>query len=736
MNNLKFMILSLLVAFVAVSCSDDDSDFAGKDNYITSFALVQGEDVYQGEITGGNAITVDVPQNISLDGLVPDYKISENATISPDPATISDWSKSVTFTVTAYNNNDKRTYTYSLTRSTIVEKNSVVLSTQAEIDAFAARQVSAIDGTLTIGKSVALSDEDSIRSLAALSSLKSVTGNIIVNSNYAKKELNEFKALQKLGGTLIINSALIEDVEFPIVATIGGDIEYKTPTNLISINFPELTNLGGRLLLNVNASLGANTNNVIYTDLLFPKLATAKEIVLGRNKTLTEIRFPELKTIESIKIEGSQYYPTEEIEAGTYTKKISFDKLETIYKDFALGNCYYLQELNLPQLKTVGGKFEIANTNVPAADEIDAKQLTNIGGDFTLKSVTADDFSGFKSLAGVGGSISRTFGQWPITYFNGTEGLEALSSVGGTISLSGNYTNLNGLKSLRTVGAKITLSSNSLSDVAGIKDLKAIDELFLSTSGSSLSLSALKNVDITTLNMNLTPSVAANYDIKGVAAENIIIRGNINGSIGATLVGDQTLKANLTLDGIVVLSGTKKIEGNLNCGKKTTTSFYPRKYEFTDLEEVSDTLFVRLDNNTIGDVQYPKLKKAAQVVYYYPAMTTAIVAANMPLLETVTHDFRFEGNVKGFNFSALKTVGGLFQLIKYGTGANQIADLSGFPQLQSAGSVEIGKFGSLVSYEALKSVVGKLTGKSQWSVYNNGYNPTYEEVKAGKLTQE
>lgn len=55
--------------------------------------------------------------------------------------------------------------------------------------------------------------------------------------------------------------------------------------------------------------------------------------------------------------------------------------------------------------------------------------------------------------------------------------------------------------------------------------------------------------------------------------------------------------------------------------------------------------------------------------------------------------------------------------------------------MESAGYVNIQKQAALVSFEGLEKVINKLEGEDSWTVSENAYNPTFEQVKAGELVK-
>ena len=108
-NNLIYVLLFALVCFIT-GCEDDDSLFSGDENYITSFRLIEGEHVYAGCIVG-DSLVLSIPESVSLENVEVEFTASENATLDPDPSTISNWEENRTFTVISYNRS-QRIYKY------------------------------------------------------------------------------------------------------------------------------------------------------------------------------------------------------------------------------------------------------------------------------------------------------------------------------------------------------------------------------------------------------------------------------------------------------------------------------------------------------------------------------------------------------------------------------------------------------------------------------------------------
>ena len=108
-------------------------------------------------------------------------QLSENATIYPDPAAVTDWDEERQFVITAYNG-VRSTYKYTVERSGIAHNGTVVLETQADVDDFGQRGITLINGNLTVGRATGT---DSITSLAPLENLKEVVYSLTLHATCA-----------------------------------------------------------------------------------------------------------------------------------------------------------------------------------------------------------------------------------------------------------------------------------------------------------------------------------------------------------------------------------------------------------------------------------------------------------------------------------------------------------------------------------------------------------------------
>lgn len=166
---------------------------------------------------------------------------------------------------------------------------------------------------------------------------------------------------------------------------------------------------------------------------------------------------------------------------------------------------------------------------------------------------------------------------------------------------------------------------------------------------------------------------------------------------------------------------------------------------FEDLEEVTGAMSLQEGsyvNNVVQPVQFPKLAKVGSFTY-----GGVLKTLSLPALQEVTGVCSigtcFTNGVpamlESINLPALKRVGTLKLTIGGATGSNPntvITNLDCFENLESAESVYIEKQMGLISYKGLAKVIAGLNDAEAWEVIGNAFNPTFEEVKAGKLEKE
>lgn len=704
-----FFVLSIVLAFVG--CNDDDSDFLGKDNYITEFSLQKDGELWGGRITETNDIVLTVAAETSLEGATAKVTVSENATISPDPASVTDWTKAIVFTVTSYNGTS-REYHYQLNREDLATEGSVRLATQADVDDFASSGVKIVRGSLFIGSTTAVASEDSITSLSGLTSLEEVTANIVINPTYKGGELVLDNLTKVSGDILIENISSIKAVRFPKLQTVNGTLSYLTETDLTKekdthlLSFPELQEVG----LNFTMQIVNYRNDVIEeNEISAPKLEKVGGVLsISSSIQMSKVNLTSLKETSGLYLQGQK----EEIAAGT-KQMIALNKLERVNGDFTIAAYAGLEEVHLPMLVAVAGNFTIDATNMRIINKIDATRLVTVGGDLILKEVAITDFSGFSSLKSVGGSLKY----------------DALVT---TFS-----TTLNGLEALTTVGNEVQFSGMALSDLSGIRNLQAAKRLYIWTYSPVLNTEALKNIDIDELVLQIQPTSEGTYDLKGVKAKKAILYGDINKPDCISVYQfDAEMQCNIEVYGYTRLEGLRKIDGELNAGKRGSFLYMYRGFDFPDLEEVTGDLYYAAEGKPLHKM--PKLKQVGGNLTGYMSCPglPAEDSTPFPSLENVGGFMELQINLADLKFPNLKKVGGALQIEKgVSWRENLISRLDGFSTLESAASITVRYCEYLYSFKGLEKAIASLTDASQWEATSNKYNPNFAAVKNGELEE-
>ena len=791
-NNLIYVLLFALVCFIT-GCEDDDSLFSGDENYITSFRLIEGEHVYAGCIVG-DSLVLSIPESVSLENVEVEFTASENATLSPDPASIDDWGKERTFTVTSYNQ-ASRSYKYIVIRTLVAQAGDVVLTTPEEIETFAARGINKIEGNLVIGKPLGTVKEDSLVSLAPLSSLKEVAGRVTINPTFAGVSLDGLQNLESVGGFTMLARASeygayglrdLKEMVLPNLRKVGSDLVISADT-LYSVDLRALESVGGSFTIETRDvrsmdlsalqviagkfSFSGRNGNMLFPERLeLPKLGmVGDKVELNNPIRMKELLFPALTSAAGItlqqtgvleKVDFSQLREVAETLTLQWTHRVKEYDLSQLQSVGGF-RVYYIEDLekiNLHQLSRVGtGGFTIEVCN--KLNDLDLAALTEVQGNFVL-SAPAD----LNALKEVGGNL---------TFSANTEnfdGFNSLTSVGGNFALSGTAKEVNGFKALTTIKGSMTLNNmNNVTCVNGFDALRSI--------GSGLSISNMEKVEEFPFLANLQGAQFAQCSFSRLPAlQGLDISVFSTSKLMIDNVGaDFVLRGNSELDGEVTLNSSRgvRFDGIEKVQTLTVTGFTQKEsavFNFTGLKQV-DKLTVNLGYVTenaaalcfpdleevtglltlsegsygnfkqIEPVQLPVLRKVGALTY-----TGVIPVLELPALESVEGEFRVSTSYQNgpvrmleeIRMPNLKNVGGLvltsnaYSADNYN---NLITDLSCFSALESAGYVNIQKQAALVSFEGLEKVINKLEGEDSWTVSENAYNPTFEQVKAGELVK-
>ena len=339
---MKFVNIILpLLTIAAASCSKEESivyktDFSGEENRLASFALVTDEGKSYSATLYNDEILMVLPSDVNLETLKPQYLLAENTSLQPDPANVKDWGSEQRFLATSYSG-QQRVYTYRLSLVESENPQTVILATQADVDAFGKSGQTHVTGNLIIGMTPDGYDDKNtvlpitncpITSLSALSKLRQVDGELIIYPTYTGSNIEGLNAVETLGGlrisvnenctplqsiyfpslrhvsnNLVMSTNKLQDADFPVLESIGGNFDLVT-ADLQLLKVPSLETIGGWLRLDgslFKIPTGFPTVNPLSA-IEFPRLRSVLYIYIYWYESVTTMNFESLESVEDILI--------------------------------------------------------------------------------------------------------------------------------------------------------------------------------------------------------------------------------------------------------------------------------------------------------------------------------------------------------------------------------------------------------------------------------------------------
>ena len=672
-----FGIMFLPLAILSLAgCDKGETDFAGSDNYLNSFSLEKDGTVYHAEIVN-DLVTLTIPQEVDLQGATATYQICEMATISPDPATITEWNEAHLFTVTSYGG-EARNYSYSVVRDEKVSGGNVILTTQAELEAFAAENVRILDGNLIIGENMIPATEyDTVKSLSSLSCLTEVRGNIVINNSFSGTSLDGLQNVRYAGNLYI------------------GDEENAFDNgkeSLLSIELPALETVAGQITVN-SEKVGRICLNA---------LSEVMSLYVN-GKSVNEISLPLLKTV----------YGNLTVSSGTTASgangeitEFSLPALENVGGNLTLQTLSNLSSLSLPVLKTISGKLNFKL--LPLVETISFPALERVGGAIAVPY----DMSGLKSLQMPGlkeagaididgrnnapiietldfSSLEQVNGAFALSYLNiASLSLESLLYVDGTFDLRymQSLAELN-LPNLRTCNGTFYLYNMEGPEVLDISTIENLPKLQI------IGSPAIKKCKV--------PAKIAEVEINAASKVADIIPME-----GLEEVENFTL-SNFRNTEIILTGYATAIKGELKIGAS-----YANRISLPDIKTLGK-LSLTFSSN-LKTLDLPGLEKIGT---FEIRMPLAVENINIPKLEEVTESLLISG---GSSYNKNRVV---------------ITNLDFLASLKVAGEVKIEYCGKLADFSGLQHAISSVSPE-KWSVRDCAYNPTYEDMVAGRYTLE
>jgi hypothetical protein len=682
--------------YMFASCNDDVQDpFTGKDGFVAAFSLQQGDAVFRAAVAD-ETITVTVPEGFSLTQAKATVTLSENATVYPDPATITDWDDEHLFVVTAYNGAQAR-YKYTVARSGVAHNGSVTLETQADVDAFGQRGITFIDGNLTVGRA---SGADSITSLAPLAGLKEVVYALTIQPTCAIDGLSGLHNLETVNGTLQIGALKhLETLSLPALKTAGGITVQNTVTSIAE--FPALERVLKQFSLNC---------------------------------PLYRLQLPSLQST------GGHMSFAAASSASTSLDKISLPALTEVGGNITVNYLKSVTKLELPELKKTGG---FSFSSMTQLSFIYAPKLEEATGWLNFASLGVTELS-FPVLKSANTLIVAT----KISILDVPK-LETVT----TLTLSG--TALNGLADFTALKTAGTVTLNNLPTGTAVNIPASVQRIDLLEIGLTTASAFIPEVNIAGKDIGALRLTGRAVQTKIIGDEtfagSLFLQPNSSDLLFPELEGlseVDSLYVNSASAYNVHIKGIRKVRRGVYLG--TSYSGYPKEFSMPDMEEIGGNVTVNLPymtNTEMDSVKFDKLKSVGGN-FALTVITKTAKVLHCPALASIGGDFNLSAGYdystcRGFetlNFPELKTIGGKLTIhpgIATAARTNtKLTSLDGFTALTGVKAIEVNRQAALIDYSGLKNAFQSLASPNDWTVSGNTYNPSYQDLLDGKWIYE
>lgn len=708
------------LALLCTACSEEKTELPwGSDNYIVSFSLTTGADTYPAVIRDGR-ITVSIPYNVSLESAQVSYELCEHASIYPDPATVADWNQEWQFLVSSYDNQNDRTYLYTVERTDIATDGSLTLRTQAEVDAFARSGINTVEGNLTIGGE---DEENPVTNLDGLKNLVSVRCDLTITAAYTGETLaglenltaceslrigsaahpNEtlrqlsLPALKEVKGALCICGTALQTADFKSLQNVAGHFVLQSDA-LLQLTADELISVAGNMTL---VGTTADEAKAPCEQMYFPKLQRI-------DGTLTLSRFDRLSglgtTFGVLTQAGALRY-----EHLALANTFEFPLIGTT-GDITVTDCPILRSVLLPAL-TDAGSLEI--TGCPAIETLSFPKAERFDGDVSLATLPAiKDFGEFlPALKAISGDLL----------------IEDLSSLEGVLDLSGCTFSPNSTLDLRLVAAT-RLTELRGGDFGGSLRIDA-SSLTPQPEAMPFEITGFKNLD--TLRIAGFTHISE-LSLPTESCDDLTIEN----------CGSQA-PFTLSLPNLVEVRGTLLCR---NCGKagEANSASFPR------LINVGRQLSFYVGASSFTVLEFPLLETVGngEPVSDDPADDYALYTMPsgcagefiLPSLQRVNGSMLVStwntstDRAVAFRFPSLQSVAGEISVGHTAYKNKSVATLD-FSALTAAGAVRIGNLSSVTDFSTFTQALPRLSEQT-WSVTDCGYNPTYQQMLDGETGAE
>jgi len=665
--------LSVIAAIIMFSgCTKEDTTFSGQDNYLASLSINKDGIIYKATVSG-NTITVSVPENVDMVGATGECEISELSTILPDPKKIIDWDSVTEFSVESYKGNT-RNYKFDIIRTNTIQRGNVTLLTQADVNAFALKKVSVIEGHLIIGGTTMGDETDTIKNLNALSGLKEINGNLVIKNSYAGNDLNGLSNLIKADNIYIGTTS----------TELNGE-------DSITIALPNLATVGEVVI-----------NHPKAKSISIPDLTKAYCLYVN-SKSIKNIELPSLEQISGdITIQSSNTASTSTANASL--KKIELSSLKKVEGSFTLQGLIAVESVNLSTLKYTGNNFYIGYLSALANIEIPS--MEEVLGTMSFMSLIACKAISAPKLSQVGSFISSGVNSSRITSeFN----LPVLEKINKDFEISYAAPENLSLNTLKKVGGQFKLSYIGTLKTFALPMLTSCTKFYMTN------VNYIESFDISKISKLGSMEIVSSYVLASIKMPQEVGNITLNGGSKATLVP--------VLDGLENVTGTFTI-----LSYKLSSVSIPNVKKIVTYTQSSGTNLLTLSFSDLEEIENLTLS----------SLTTLTTLTAPKLKRIGTLDFNSMWMLSIIDFSSLKEITTAMKIwgSTYTDGASncKITGLNGFINVNKIGSVSIKWCGSLINYSGLKNAIASLSA-DKWSVLECLYNPTFLDMQEGRYTK-
>ena len=372
----------------------------------------------------------------------------------------------------------------------------VQLTSQSEVNEFAAQGYERINGTVHIGNPEGRSD---IRSLSALNTIKAIDSTLLIYENSSLFDLDGLENLVRVGDLGLFSNENLSDLSALSNLTDVGTLRIEYSQDLTSLEvFADLDTIGGDFVL---------IQNDLLSTLDFSSLEhVAGDVIVSGNASMTELTWlPMLRTV------GGSFGVTNHVQLPS----LQGLNIQSIGESLTLIDNPLLTDLKgLESIESAGGLNIIANRQVTAIDEltilreirgdveisfndrvsrIEFPSLTRIDGEFSVHGMPElTDLSGFSQLQAINGYLRGLFDVPQITDL---QDLTSLTTLGGIYLIDASLESLKGLEQIQETELVFLYVNEHLSSMEGLDNLASVGYYFFVGANPGLqSLQGMENL--------------------------------------------------------------------------------------------------------------------------------------------------------------------------------------------------------------------------------------------------